>query len=146
MTSSKNNEDISNGQRAFWVFLGLTLVGPFFAALAIVAILVLAPILKLDPFIPATLLPVGEVGLRAFVWSAVPSALTALAMVPFVLREGRFAPSYVAMAAVIAFTVALLLFPVDIPRNLLTALAILAGLVAIAVRYALDLGGLLREG
>ncbi len=145
MTSSNNNHDIPNGQRAFWIFLGFTLVGPFFAAFAVVTLLVLAPILKFDLLLPTTLLPVGEIGMRAFIWSSVPSALTALAMVPFVLREGRFAPSYVAMAAVIAFTVAHLLFPVEIPRNLLTVLALLAGLVAIAVRYAMDLGGLLRE-
>ncbi|MGH1418737.1 MAG: hypothetical protein ACRBCJ_07750 [Hyphomicrobiaceae bacterium] len=145
MTSQKDNEDISNGQRAFWAFLGFTLVGPFFAALAILIILVLAPILKLDPLIPTTDLPLGAIAMRSFIWSAVPAALTALAMVPFLLREGRFAPSYVAMAAVVAFTIAHILFPVDIPQNLLTALAVLAGLVAIAVRYAMDLGGLLRE-
>ncbi len=142
MTSNKD-EDVSNGQRAFWVFLGFTLVGPFFAALAVVIVVVLAPVFKFDMLMPSALPPVGEIGLRAFVWSAIPSALAAIAIVPFVLKTGTFSVFVAAASGVIAFTVAALLLPFGYPA-MLTVLAILAGLVAIAVRYAMDLGGLLR--
>jgi hypothetical protein len=144
VTTSNNNET-SNGQRALWIFLGYTLVGPFFAAFAVVILLVLAPMLKFDALLPSIVASVGEIGMRTFVWSAIPAALTALAMVPVVLRHGTFPAVAVAMAAVVAFTVAWFLFPIDVPQGMLTALALLAGFVAIAVRYAMDLGGLLRE-
>ncbi len=140
----REQQGVSNTQRGFWVFLGYTLVGPFFAGLAVVAIIVLAPLLKLTPLLPQDLPAVGEAGLRTFIWAAPPSAMTALALLPLVFRDGTFAVLWAAAAGIVSFAIAGVLFPIGLPEHL-TALAFLAAFVAIAVRAALIAGGILIE-
>ena len=52
MKKKGERESMSGAQRALWTFLMYTLVGPFFAAIVIAAVLVLAPLLG-----PCALLP-----------------------------------------------------------------------------------------
>lgn len=142
MKGGQSGAPISSWQRALWSFLGFTLVGPFLAALAIVAVLILAPFLKLAALLPDVALPIGGVGLATFVWSAVPSALTALVLLPSIVKRSTVGATMTASAAVVAFAAANVVAPVAYP-SLLTALALLAGVVALAVRRLLVAAGIL---
>lgn len=133
---------ISNLQRALWTFLMLTLVGPFFGALAVAAALILAPVLKLEGLLPAGLPPVGPAAVTVFLWSAIPATLAALALVPMVLRRGTFGWIVAAGAGVVALAAASVLFPIAYPE-LRTALMVLAGVVAVGLRHMLAAMGII---
>lgn len=143
MTAGHDRTGVSPTQRALWTFLGYTLVGPFLAALAIAAAMILAPALGLAPLLPDGLPAVGAAALAAFVWSAIPAALTALALLPSVIRRGSTSALMTAAAGVVAFAAATVLFPISYP-TMLTMLALLAGLVALAVRSVLLSTGILQ--
>ncbi len=134
-------QDISNGQRALWTFLLFTLVGPFFAALAVAAALMLAPVFKLAPLLPANL-AVGPAAVTSFIWSAIPATLAAIAVVPMVLRRGTFGWIVAAGAGVVALAAASVLFPIAYPE-LRTALMVLAGVVAVGLRHMLAAMGII---
>ena len=59
-------------QRALWTFLIYALVGPFFAALALVIVIALASVFG-SRACPSSVV-IGQAGLAAFVWSTVPAA------------------------------------------------------------------------
>lgn len=134
-------QDISNGQRALWTFLLFTLVGPFFAALTVAAALMLAPVFKLAPLLPANL-AVGPAAVTSFIWSAIPATLAAVAVVPMVLRRGTFGWIVAAGAGVVALAAASVLFPIAYPE-LRTALMVLAGVVAVGLRHMLAAMGII---
>lgn len=133
----------SNGQRAFFTFLFYTLCGPFFAALAYAAAIVLAPPLRLGALLPAGLPPLGPAVTSVFVWSALPAALAAVMLVPMVLRRGTFGWIEAAAVGVIAFAAAAVLAPFQ-NFGALTVLAFVAGLVSLAVRQTLLIANILR--
>lgn len=143
MTS--DNDQVSNVQRAFWVFLGFTLVAPLFAGLVVVAVLVAAPLLQLSPLLPTGLPNAGQAGVTAFIWSAMPAAVSGLLLASLVLREGTFSLLWAAAAGIVSFTLAALFLPFGFP-TLLTPLALLAGLIAVATRYAMAAGGIITDG
>jgi hypothetical protein len=134
---------MGNAQRALWTFLFYALVAPFFAALAVVATVTLASAFGLGDLLPADRPPLGAIGLSAFIWSAVPATLTALALVPMVLRQGGFGWIIAAVAGVLAFAVAMALFPLPSLADARPYLAFLAGLVAVAGREILVRGGII---
>lgn len=142
MSNDKSPPSIGNGQRAFWVFLGYTLVGPFFAALIYVIVALLAPLLKLSALLPSGLPPLGQAAIAIFVWSAVPAALAAVGLIPMVFRRGGFGPVIAAAAGVIAFAAGNALAPVPY-QDYLPALAFAAGLVSVGVRSALLAGNII---
>jgi hypothetical protein len=88
--------------------------------------------------------PVGAAALATFVWSAIPAALTALALLPTVIRRGSASALMSAAAGIVAFAAANALFPIAQP-TILTGLALLAGLVALAVRSVLSGTGILAR-
>lgn len=133
---------ISNLQRALWTFLMLTLVGPFFGALAVAAALILAPVLKLEGLLPAGLPPVGPAAVTVFLWSAIPATLAALALVPMVLRRGTFGWIEAAAVGVIAVAAASVLFPIAYPDARAVLMA-LAGVVAMGLRQVLKQAGII---
>lgn len=139
-----STEGASNGQRALWTFLFYALCGPFFAALAYALVVVLAPPLKLEALLPTSLPPLGEAVAGVFVWSAIPAALAALGLVPMVLRRGTFGWIEAAAAGVIAFAAANAVAPFE-HNGALPALAFLAGLTSLAVRFALLAMGIIRD-
>lgn len=141
---AETTEVTSNGQRAFWTFLFYTLCGPFFAALTYAGIVILAPPLKLGALLPAGLPPLGPAVASVFVWSALPAALAAIAVIPMVLRRGTFGWVVAAAAGVIAFAAATVIAPLE-HRDALPAMAFLAGLVSLGVRAVLLAAGILRE-
>ncbi|MDO9384413.1 MAG: hypothetical protein Q7T86_16295 [Hyphomicrobiaceae bacterium] len=136
--------EISNGQRAFWTFLFYTLCGPFFAALAYAAVIILAPPLKLGALLPAGAPPLGEAVASVFVWAALPAALTALGVMPMVFRRGTFGWIVAAAAGVIAFAAATAIAPIQ-HEVTLAVLAFGAGLISLAVRHMLLAAGILRS-
>ena len=140
---SEDRASIPPWQRALWTVLGFTLLGPFLAALVVAAILILAPALRLAPLLPEGLPGVGAAALATFVWSAIPAALTAFALLPSVLKRGSASALMTAAAGVVAFAAANALAPVAYP-SLLSVLALLGGLAALLVRGALLSAGILR--
>ncbi len=126
----------SNAQRAFWTFLIYALVAPFLAALAVVAGIALARGFGLPSLVPPGVASVGEAGLVAFVWSAVPALVTALVLAAVVWRSGELSWIAAATVAVVAFAGAAMLWPLEL-HDARPYLAFLAGIVSIAVRQVL---------
>lgn len=127
---------VTNSQRALWTFLIYALAGPFFAALALVAVIALASLFNLSGLLPAEIPSLGEAGLAAFVWSAVPAVITALILAGVVWRSGGLSWITAAAVAVIAFAVAAMLLPLHL-HEVRPYLAFLAGVVSIGVRQVL---------
>lgn len=136
--------EASNLQRAFWTFLGYTLAGPFFAALALATISILAPVLGLGGLLPNDLPGVGETATVTFIWSVLPAALAAVIVIPMVLNRGQFGWIEAAAAGVVAFA-AVVAFSNMPHREYLPALGFLAGLVSLGVRSALISGNILKS-
>lgn len=143
MANKHDGDEPSHRSRAMWVFLGYMLVGPFFAGLAVVVMLALAPLLGMQAWLPADTPPVGVAGVTAFVWAALPSAVAAAIIMPRVLRVGRFGWIEAGIAGVIGFS-AVALFTDAVPRELFGGLAFAAGLVSAGVQKALESGGVIR--
>ncbi|MBZ0208288.1 MAG: hypothetical protein K8F92_01360 [Hyphomicrobium sp.] len=127
---------VTNSQRALWTFLIYALAGPFFAALALVTVIVLASLFGLSGLLPVEVPALGEAGLAAFVWSAVPALITALILAAVVWRTGGLSWIAAAAVAIIAFAGAGMLLPLGL-HEARPYLAFLAGLVSIAVRQVL---------
>jgi hypothetical protein len=140
---ANTQDEVGNGQRAFWTFLFYTLCGPFFAALAYAGANILAPPLKLGALLPAGLPPLGEGVAGVFVWAALPAAMAAIGLVPMVWRRGRFGWIEAAAAGVIAFAAASALAPFE-AHGALPVLAFTAGLVSLMVRHVLLAANILR--
>lgn len=128
-------QQVSNAQRALWSFLLIMLVAPFLAALAVAAVMIVGAGAGMVRA-PASV-PVGELALRTYVWSAIPAALAALGLVPLVLRAGTFGSVEAGIAGVLAFAVAHAVapFPIAVPGALA---AFGFGLAMIAVRHLLS--------
>ncbi|MEO1204996.1 MAG: hypothetical protein AAFV45_01565 [Pseudomonadota bacterium] len=136
-------DEISNWSRALWTGLGLMLVGPFLAGLGIMTAVGLAPILQLEPLMPVGLPNAGIAAVFAFVWAAIPCAIAALVLVPIVVRNGTMGALWAAAAGVLGFFIAAIFTEMPF-REQLPALAFLAALVALGVRYSLLAGGILK--
>lgn len=142
---------VSNGQRALWTFLMFMLVMPFFGALVAVALLALGIVTGQAPgpyeklALSEALAKLAPFGITAFVWSVIPSALTAVAVVPTVLKRGTLGWFMAGACGVIAFTAAIVLFP--FPTGVWQPLlAFMAGVVAVLCRNLLIRGGILARG
>jgi hypothetical protein len=133
---------ISNTVRTLWMVLVTSLAVPFFAGLIIVALQFLRP--ASDFFLPPR--PgeaIGEIGVDAFVWSALPATVAALGLTPFVLQHGTYTWLQAAIAGVLAFMAGAIIFPFP-AGPAMPFLAFLAGLMAIGMRALLIAGGILR--
>lgn len=127
---------MSKAQRALWTFLFYALVAPFFAALVISVILLLASVFGLADLLPDGVTPSGAGAIATFVWAIVPALMTALALAAMAWQRGGFSWIIAAAAAVIAFSMAAVLVPIGL-EDARPYLAFLAGLVAVAVREIL---------
>lgn len=139
----QNDPQTSNLARALWVFLGYMLVGPFLAGLSVTVIMVFAPVFKLAALLPESLPPVGVAGLQTFVWAAIPAALTAVFLIPFVMKKGTFGWIEAGVAAVLAFSITTLFTHVPL-REAFPFMAFLAGAVSVGVREALLSGKIIE--
>jgi hypothetical protein len=138
----QEHHDVSNGQRALWTFLIYTLVGPFLAALAVALGLLLAPPFGLGALLPENAPAVGDAAMGVFVWSAIPAAIAALALVVVVLLRGSFGWLEAAAAGIAGFMLAILASPGAL-GNGVPFFAFVAGLVAVGVRQILVAGRIL---
>jgi len=127
---------MSKAQRALWTFLFYALVAPFFAALVISVILLLASVFGLADLLPDGVTPSGAGAIATFVWAIVPALMTALALAAMTWQRGGFSWIVAAAAAVIAFSIAAVLVPIGL-ADARPYLAFLAGLIAVAVREVL---------
>ena len=140
---------LPNSQRALWTFLLYTLAGPYIGALAIALLMPIGigtgMLPQMDVPDAADMAPlVGRTAVAAFVWGALPADLTALGLLPLVLRNGSFGWIPAAVAGVLAFAVAIVL--VGSPAPELTGhMSFLAGLVSLACRWVLMKAGVLKE-
>jgi hypothetical protein len=135
---------VSNSQRALWTFLIYALVGPFFAALALVILIASAWTFGLSSLLPVEVSSLGQAGLAAFVWSIVPALLTALILAVVVWRTGGFTWLVAVVVAVIAFAIAAMLLPLGLDHTR-PHLAFLAGVVSLAVRQVLIQGDIIGD-
>ena len=134
--------DVTNGQRALWMVLITSLAAPFFASLADVALTLASPLFDFA-LPPRASKPLGEVAIGAFAWGALPATIGALALLPFVLQHGTYGWLHAAIAGVLAFAAALIVWPFA-AEGAVPYLAFLAGLVAIVMRAVLIGGGILK--
>jgi len=88
--------------------------------------------------------PPGEFAVDVFAWSALPATVAALGLTPFVLQQGTYSWLHAAVAGVLAFTAASIIFPFP-NQAALPVLAFLAGLIAIGMRQLLITGRILLE-
>ncbi len=135
--------DQPNGaQKALWTFLGYTLVGPFFAALGVAVVAMVATLFGIPLPLADGAVNAGFIGAATFVWSALPAGLAGLAMAFMVWRTGSIGTLSAAIAGVLAFAV--VFFFSNMPhREYFVVLAFFAGLVSLAVRAALQAGGII---
>jgi hypothetical protein len=133
---------MSDMQRALWTFLIYGLLAPFFAALVIAVTLALASAFGLAHLLPDGAGPAGAAAVAAFVWATVPALLTGIVLAAMAWSQGGFTWIAAAAVAVIAFTIAAVIVPMDM-ENARPYLAFLAGVIAIAVRAVLSRIGVL---
>ncbi len=147
---AKPDEGISNGQRALWTFLLYMLIAPFFGALAAVVLLAVGILLGQAPgpfgqiSQSDAFAQLGPIGVTAFVWSVIPAALTAIAVLPTVLKHGTLGWFMAGAVGVICFTAAILLFPFP-TGGFQPVIAFLAGLIAVFCRNLLIRAGILKR-
>jgi hypothetical protein len=127
---------MTNAHRALWTFLIYALVAPFFGALAVAVVLVLASVFRLAALLPDGIAPTGQAAIASFVWAIIPAVLTGLALAAMAWQKGGFSWIIAAAAAVIAFSIAAILVPIGL-ENARPYLAFLAGVIGIAVRVVL---------
>ena len=134
--------DGTNGQRALWMVLITSLSAPFFVSLLIAA-LALA-----EPMFGSTIFPIkdsslGEIAIGAFVWASFPATVGALSLVPYVLQSGTYGWLHAAVAGVVAFGAAAIIWPIG-SGSAMPFLAFLAGTAAIGMRAMLIRGEILK--
>lgn len=141
MTRPNAAGDMTNAQRALWSFLFYTLVGPFTGALLVVALQppaalagLLPRVAELDPAGLASFM--GWTAMFTYVWAAPAAALAALGLLPLVFRSGTFGWIAAAVAGVLAFAVAAVVFTLP-ASGLMPYLAFLSGLVSVICRTVL---------
>lgn len=126
---------LPNTQRALWSVLISSLAAPAMAAVVAV-VLWLGQSLAGITLLPSGAATAGEVGLRAFAWSALPATVAALALTPYVLNEGTYGWLHAAVAGVVAFGAAAIIFPLS-AGPFMPVLAFGAGLIGLGVRLTL---------
>ncbi len=127
---------MTNTHRALWTFLIYALVAPFFGALVIAIVLGLASLFGIADMLPDDVAPTGAAAIAAFVWAIMPAVLTGIALAALAWQTGGFSWVVAAAAAVIAFTIAAILFPIGL-EDARPYLAFLAGVIALGVRAVL---------
>lgn len=134
--------DVTNGQRAMWMVLITSLAAPFFVSLADLALVLSSPLF--DFILPAKQdRSVGEAAIGAFVWASFPATVGALGLVPYVLQSGTYSWLHAAVAGVVAFGAAAIIWPIG-SGSAMPFLAFIAGIAAIGMRALLMHGGILK--
>ncbi|WP_339082805.1 hypothetical protein [Hyphomicrobium sp. ghe19] len=134
---------MSNTQRALWMVLITSLALPFFAGIVDLGLMLLSP--ATDFLLPSRGGEgLGEAGIDAFVWSAFPATVSALGLTPFVLQTGTYGWLEAAIAGVLGFMAAVIIFPFGASTGV-PFLAFAAGLLFIGMRALLMMIGILKR-
>lgn len=134
---------LSNTQRALWMVLITSLALPFFAGIVDLGLMLLSP--ATDFLLPSRSgESLGEAGVDAFVWSAFPATVSALGLTPFVLQTGTYGWLEAAVAGVLGFMAAAIIFPFDASGGI-PFLAFAAGLLFVGMRALLVTIGILKS-
>jgi len=144
---SGQTEPMSDMQRALWVFLFFTLVGPFFASILAALYTPFAIWANFAPFTAGDHAPfdlsnlpdangirelVVQSALRTFVWSPIAAAVAAIVAIGLLLTRGEVSWALAGVAGVIGFFFAYVVAPFS-AGSLLPAFAAASGLVAAAL-------------
>jgi hypothetical protein len=119
-----------------------SLAAPFFTSLLYLVLALAKP--ATDFLMPEPVTALGEFAVDVFAWSALPATVAALGLSPFVLQHGTYSWLHAAVAGVLAFMAAAIIFPVP-AQGALPMLAFVAGLIAIGMRALLIGAGILLE-
>lgn len=134
---------ISNRQRGLWMVLITSLAAPFFASLAVVALSLVGALFDLT-FVAGGGTSLGATGMAAFAWSAIPSTIGAIGLLPYVLESGSYGWLNAAVAGVLAFGAAAIIAPIG-AGPAMPFLAFLSGIIGIGMRVMLIRGGILKS-
>ncbi len=142
--------EITNGQRALWVFVIASFLAPLIAAIFIFLASMAAGLFSFGPpslqgLAPAKLAAIAaERAILAYVWAVIPAALGGAGLAGLVMLNGTVGWLAAAVVGIVAFT-AMAVFAGGQIANHLTFLAALAGLVAVAMRAVLLRTGILKK-
>jgi hypothetical protein len=136
---ARSANEISNGQRALWTFLGATLIGPFIGALAILGLTLAAGLFGFGP--PSLKnLAAGQLGpiaaqrtLEAYLWGAFPAALAGAISAAWLSLRGALPWLVAACAGAVAVTLAAVLLGGQVARDHISALAFIAATAGVVV-------------
>ena len=151
------DQPMSSGQRGFWTFLFFTLVGPFFATIGVVIALPILISVQAGPFAgdsygilgtrevtpPQLVSFVAMTAVRAYVWSAIPAAITGLIYAIVVARGMYSGWGVVGSIGVFGFMLGAIAMPIA-HGGLLAFIAVFAGFVAIGCRAVAVRAGVLK--
>ena len=136
-------DEVTNGQRALWMVLITSLATPFFVSLLVVALALLGPLFG-SSMLNGEHGGLGEVVVGAFVWTSFPATVAALGLVPYVLQSGTYSWLHAAVAGVVAFGAAAIIWPI-VSGSAMPFLAFVAGLAAVGMRAMLIHGGIVKS-
>ncbi len=142
---------ITDGERAMYTFFISTLVGPFFAALMVALLALVAGVLQkavgslMGQPMAVVASTAGGWALQSYVWAAMPAGLAGAMLAAWVsLRQ--VLPWIVAVTAgVVAFGVASVMVPGLMPTHRLP-LALIAGLASLGVWAVLRRARIVEAG
>lgn len=151
------DQPMSSMQRGFWTFLFFTLIGPFLAAIGVAIALPILISMQAGPFAgpnygilatndvtPSNLATFTAItAVRAYVWSAIPAAVTGLVYAVVVARGMYSGWGVVGSIGVFGFMVAAIAMPFP-HGGMLAFIAVFAGFVAIGCRAVAVRAGVLR--
>jgi hypothetical protein len=130
--------EVSNGQRALWTFLLITLVAPFLAAVVILLSSLVAGAIGRGPASLLALDRAGQLGWAAqkavetYVWGALPAGLAGLAMAGIVYLQGTAPWLAAATCGAVSVTVLSALAGGMLAQHL-TPIALIGAIVGIAM-------------
>ena len=142
-------EDITNGQRAFWTFLITTLAAPFFGALIVLFLSVVAGALGKGPDSLRVLDQSGQLAWAAekaaatFVWGAMPAAIAGAALAGLVMMRGMFGWLEAAVAGAVAVSIDAFLTGGMVLQHL-APVAVIGATVGVAMWAVFTRAGIVR--
>ena len=142
-------DEISNSQRAFWTFLITTLAAPFFGALIVLLLSVVAGALGKGPDSLRALDQSGQLAWAAekaaatFVWSAIPAAVAGAALAVWLLTRGAFGWLEAAIAGAVAVSIDAFLTGGMVLQHL-APIAFIGASVGVAMWAVLTRAGIVR--
>lgn len=141
--------EVTDAQRALWTLLITTLAAPFFGALIVMVLSVVAGALGKGPESLRALDSAGQIGWAAdkavatFVWSAVPAGLGGAVLAGLAFFRGSFSWLEAAVIGAVVVSIGAFLTGGMVQQHL-APIAFIGALVAVAMWAVLTRAGILR--